>query len=158
MTRHNTPNTSLPIFTQLPLVTSVAIYARPPVEREEEEVTTHTQVYDLVQFALSQGYTPGQLTIFADRETIDATLEEHERYQALLTAIKAGSVSVVFLAEINTLFAEAQEEEVNKFMHLCMSKGVFVVTPERVYDFSNLTLVHQFRIDATSGNSVFLVS
>jgi DNA invertase Pin-like site-specific DNA recombinase len=157
MTIQPTRTTST-IFTQLPLITSVAIYARPPLGREEEEGTTHTQVYTLVQYALSLGYTPDQLTIFADRETAETTLENHERYQALLTAIKNGSVSVVFLSDIQGLFAEAQEEEVNKFMHLCMAKGVFVVTDEKVYDFSNLTLVHQFRVDSTGNRSVFLVS
>ncbi len=160
MIRHRTNHTTPRIFIQLPLMTQVAIYAHAPEGREEEEVTTYTQVYDLVQCALSYGYTPEQTTIFADRETPETALEKHERYQALLTAIRSGSVSVVFLFDIARLFAGVDEGELNKFIHLCMDKGIYVITPERVYDFSNLTLVHQFRIDSTPGNSniLFLVS
>jgi len=37
------------------------------------------------------------------------------------------------------MFADAAEGEVNTFMHLCMVKGIFVVTPHRIYDFQNLS-------------------
>src|SRR5437016_5300935 len=103
-------------FVQLPLMTHIAIYAQAPSSSQEEEVTTYTQVYDLVQFALSCGYTPEQITIFADTVPADTDLENHERYQALLTAIRSGSVAVVFLSHTAPLFAGVDEEHVNSFM------------------------------------------
>ena len=130
---------------QLPLEKNIAIYAQPPSSSQDEEATTYTQVYDLVQFALSCGYSPEQITIFADTEPTDIDLEKHERYQALITAIRSGSVAVVFLSDRDCFFAGVDVEHVNSFMKLCMLKGLLIATPQMIYDFQNLSHVALFR-------------
>ena len=70
---------------------------------------------------------------------------QREGYKALLTAIQKGMVDVLFMHAEERIFADAAEGEVNTFMHLCMAKGIFVVTPQRIYDFQNLSHVALFR-------------
>ena len=153
-----TRRATLPLCVQLPLMASVAIYAYEAIGSQHQEAVPHCQIDDLVRYALSLGYTQEQVTVFQDRKPANTPLEKREGYQALLQAIREGSVSVVLLLDIASIFAGGDEGALNKFMHLCMAKGIFVATPERVYDFSHLPLVHEFRLACTSTNSsVFLI-
>jgi DNA invertase Pin-like site-specific DNA recombinase len=138
-----TQNQMLPIFTQLPLMAQIAIYT-----------VTASQADDLAGLAHTLGYTQESITIFSD-ENMAVPLEKRERYQELLTAMKNGSVSVVFLTDAARIFSNATENVLHAFMHLAMAKGIVVITAQMVYDFSNLTSVHQFRLNCT-GNSPFL--
>ena len=138
-----TRNQILPIFTQLPLMASIAIYS-----------VSASKANDLIQLAYSLGYTKDQVTIFSD-ENMAAPLEKRQGYQRLLTAMREGSVTVVFLSDEASIFSHASENELNIFIHLCMGKGVIVVSAQAVYDFSSLTHAHQFRVNCT-GNSPFL--
>jgi len=138
-----TQNQILPIFTQLPLMAQIAIYT-----------VTASKADDLADLAYTLGYTPESITIFSD-ENMAAPLEKRQGYQELLTAMKNGSISVVFISDAACLFASASENELHAFMHLAMAKGIVLATPQAVYDFSNLANVHQFRLNCT-GNSPIL--
>jgi hypothetical protein len=143
MTTDTRLTTSPPFFIQLPLMAQTAIYS-----------VSASKADDLVQLALSLGYTQESITIFSDENTT-TPLEKRERYQALLTAMRDGSVTVVFISDAARIFASASENELHAFMHVAMAKGIVVATPQAIYDFSNLTHVHQFRLNCT-GNSPFL--
>jgi len=115
---------------------------------------TASQVDDLADLAYTLGYTQESITIFSD-ENMAASLGERQGYQRLLSAMREGSVTVVFLSEEASIFSNATENVLHVFMHLCMAKGIFVVTAQAVYDFSSLTHAHQFRLHCT-GNSPIL--
>ena len=143
MTTDTRQTTSPPLFIQLPLMAQTAIYS-----------VSASKADDLVQLALSLGYTQEQVTTFSDENTT-TPLEKRERYQALLTAMRDGSVTVVFISDAARIFTSASENELHAFMHLAMAKGIVVITAQMVYDFSSLTHAHQFRVNCT-GNSPFL--
>lgn len=148
MTQQREPANPEPLV-QLPLIGSVAIYARAAAQ----DKPTESQVDSLKQLVSTLGYSQEQITIFADNgEAAAAPLLEREGYRALLSAMKAGSVNVVVLREEARIFADADALQVNTFIHLCIDKSVFVITPHTVYDFQNPAHVALFRFQCESAN------
>ena len=142
---HQTP-TPQNNLVQLPLMGSIAIYQRVATQDMLQQSGKLSQVESLLQFARTLGYDQEQITVFSDEGTqAAAPLFEREGYKALVKAIREGTVTVLIVSDVNRLLADATEIQLNGFIHLCMEKGVFVVTPDTMYDFSNLTLIASFR-------------
>lgn len=143
-TRYTRQSQTPQLLIQLPLLAQVALYA-PEI----------SQVDELIHLAHSLGYSTEQINVFQESKAAATPLKDRFGYKQLLTAMREGVVSVLFLKDSKRLFAGIDEATLNAFLHLCMDKGIFVITHERVYDLSNLTLVHQFRIDSTERNQCF---
>jgi len=144
---HESPPQQQSNLVQLPLMGNVAIYTRVATQDKLPQNDLLSQVESLKQFAQTLGYTTEQITLFTD-ESIQATapLFERKGYTALVSAIRSGQVNVLLIADVSRLLQYAIEAQVSAFIHVCMEKGVYVATPTHVYDFSNLTSVHQFRV------------
>ena len=139
---------------QLPLLANVAIYSK-VATREMLAQNGQTQEDRLTQFTNELGYSGEQVTLFTDEgSAASKPLLERPGYTALLQAISKGNVTILLVSDVSRLLANATEMQVNIFIHRCIEKGVFVVTPQTVFDFSNLTLVHIFRQQCMSGFDV----
>ncbi len=143
---HQNPPQPQNSLVQLPLIGNIAIYTRVATQDKLPQNGHLSQVESLTQFARTLGYDQEQVTVFSDEgQQAAAPLFDREGYKALVTAIRAGNISVLLIRDVHRLLADATGAQLDAFMLLCMEKGVYVVTPTHMYDFSNLTLVAQFR-------------
>lgn len=140
------PTTGTPAsFVQLPLIGEVAIYAR-IATRDKLQTAHHHPIEDLKAYAKALGFQHEQVTVFCDEGTRAATpLLEREGYTELLKAIREGAVNVLFLHTEDRMFHGASELQVNTFIHLCIETGIFIVTPQAVYDLQDLSHIARFR-------------
>ena len=145
MTTRHAPRTT-ETFVQLPLMGSVALYTRSAAADQLTPTRQAPPIDDLTSYAQELGFQEDHITVFQDDGTqASAPLMQREGYKGLLTAIQQGTVHILFMHTEERMFADAAETEVNTFIHLCMAKGMFVVTPHRIYDFQNLSHVALFR-------------
>ena len=129
---------------------SAILYARVEIPQDEQPDPVDT----LRMYAHELGYSDEQITVYADRgERATTPLQEREGYTSLLQAISQGRGSVVFLHAQGHIFNGADELQVNTFIHLCMEKGILIITPQAIYDMANLALVAKFRADCVSAFS-----
>ncbi len=148
--RNAAPTTT---FVQLPLIATLAIYAR--VATTEEQPPQSRHVDQLISYASELGYVTEQVTVFCDEGAqAAAPLLERQGYTALLTAIRERAVTVILLRAEDRIFADATEVQVNTFIHLCIETGVFVVTPQMMYDFQDLSHVALFRFHCVTAFQV----
>lgn len=137
-------------FVQLPFMCDAAIYTR----GETAQVPQPDPVETLRAYAHELGYADEQITVYADRgERATAPLQERKGYTSLLRAISQGRGSVVFLHAQGHIFNGADELQVNTFIHLCMEKGILIITPQAIYDMANLAHIVKFRAALTSAFS-----
>jgi hypothetical protein len=105
----------------------------------------------LRQIISALGFKDERVTLFCDEgNQACAPLLERQKYMALLAAIREGVVNVLFIRAEDRLFSDANELQVNTFIHLCIEKGVLVVTQQMVYDFKDLSHVALFRRQCVS--------
>jgi hypothetical protein len=133
-------------FVQLPLIASVAIYVRQtPSEKTE-------QLEQLQAVATSLGFSSDQITVYQDSgEQAAAPLLERAGNTALVQAIRERGVNVLLLHTEGCIFADATELHINTFIHLCIDNGVFIVTPQLIYDLQDLSHISQFRHQYANG-------
>jgi hypothetical protein len=124
---------------QLPFMQSAVIYAM--IEQADQTV-----VDSLHASARELGCSDEQITVYTDTvEWAIAPLVERKGYTALLQAISQGRTSVVCLHAQDHMFISANEYQVTMFIHLCMMKGILIVTPQAIYDMGNLAHIAKFR-------------
>ena len=142
--RHQAQRPQPPSFAQLPLFLRVAIYAR--VATQDQTKAQPRQVDDLISFAEHMGYRGECVKVYVD-EGREAAAAPNERpgFQALLFAIGQDEVNALIIRAEDRLFTNAQEEEINAFILLCIEKRLLVITPTQVYDFQNLNHIALFR-------------
>jgi predicted site-specific integrase-resolvase len=137
-------------FVQLPLLGAVAIYARVATVDKLTDGEP-AQIEELTHYASALGFSDEQVTLFCDAgKQACAPLFERQGYTDLLKAIREGAVNVLFIHAEDRLFSDANELQVNTFIHLCIERGVLVVTAQMVYDFQDLTHVALFRRQCVS--------
>lgn len=149
MTKRPTKETSGSLA-QLPLMGAVAIYARVATADKLADAEP-AQVEELRQFVSANGFGDEQVTLFCDEgNQACAPLLERQKYAALLAAIREGAVNILFIRAEDRLFSDANELQVNTFIHLCIERGVLVVTQQMVYDFKDLSHIALFRRQCVS--------
>jgi DNA invertase Pin-like site-specific DNA recombinase len=141
---------------QLPLMANVAIYARVAThDKLSPSEDRQNQGETLTKFANQLGYSVEQVTLYTDEgRAAAAPLMERQGYTALLQAISKGDISVLLVSGVSRLLANATEMQVNIFISRCIDKGVYIVTPQATYDFTNLSSIHQFRVHCTNAFTV----
>lgn len=125
-------------FVQLPFMQHAALYVRIESTQEGQPDPVDT----LRTYAHELGYVDEQITVYADRgESAKAPLQKRPGYAGVVQAIRQGNMSVVYLHAQGHIFNGADNIQVNTFVHLCMEKAVFIITPQAIYDMANLTHV-----------------
>ena len=142
-----------------------------PTWKQELPITHHAQIYPRVSspeqkknvsaemqqdngFALMCGWTED--LIIMDTEDLGLSgqlrMEDRPAFVKMLRNIATGQVKVVIAAQVDRLFRDRWGQEYSKFMEICFTYGVKVVTPnpyrtaiEFVYDFSIPWHVDKFR-------------
>src|SRR2546429_1753930 len=141
-----TTKTNQPPPVQLPTSKKAAVYMR---RASVNETTIGNDLRELntellVKFALKAGWRDENLTIFNDTGIpASAPLEKREGLRELITAIERDELKTVLLSGVYNLYRDATLD-INFFIELCRRHGVFVATPETVYDFTNPAHVHLF--------------
>ncbi|MFL5588665.1 MAG: recombinase family protein [Ktedonobacteraceae bacterium] len=132
---------------QLPLDRSVAIYPRQSTMKQVGNVATEMQTDDLITFAQRYGWKKEQIIMYLEDLGVSGRLrmDEREGFTKLLRDITTGKAKAVIAFQVDRLFRDEWGVEYGKFMEICYTYGVIVVTPEFIYDFSVDWHVDRFR-------------
>ena len=107
----------------------------------------------LITFAHEKGFTDENLVVFNDSGLpATAALEKREGMRELISAIEHDAVKAVFIRSEYSLYRDARLADMLFFVLLCQQHNVVVITPDMVYDFSNVLhgKLFQFRLEGAS--------
>lgn len=88
-------------------------------------------------FAISCGW-PENMIILDDRDlgvSGQELMENRVTFKEMLRRIAAGGIKAVVVVNVDRLFRDKWGAESGKFMEICHTYGVIIVTPDFVYDF-----------------------
>jgi predicted site-specific integrase-resolvase len=137
---------------ELPTDYYVQIYPR--VSSPEQKKNVSAEMQQDKGFALLCGWIEER--IIMDTEDLGLSgqlrMEDRPAFVKMLRNIANGTVKVVIAAQVDRLFRDRWGQEYSKFMEICFTYGVKVVTPnpyrtgiDFVYDFSITWHVDKFR-------------
>lgn len=129
--------------TNLPTTEKAALYIRqaqahsahPARDKSVRERNTEA----LLQLAHEAGWTDDLLVIFNDSGLpASSTLDKREGMRSLISSIERDEIKAVFLTSEYTFYRDAAAiADLRFFTTLCRQHGVFVITPQVVYDFAD---------------------
>lgn len=137
---------------ELPLSYHTQIYPR--VSSPEQKKNVSAEMQQDKGFALLCGWVEERIIMDTDDLGLSGQLRMEERpaFVKMLRNIANGTVKVVIAAQVDRLFRDRWGQEYSKFMEICFTYGVKVVTPnpyrtgiDFVYDFSIPWHVDKFR-------------
>lgn len=136
----------------LPLASYVQIYPRVSKPEQRRNVSAEMQVDK--KFALVCGW-PDELILVDDRDlglSGQLRMEDRPAFNEMNRKIANGQVKIVIVAQVDRLFRDRWGQEYAKFMEICYTYGVKVITLNHtrtaidfIYDFSISWHVDQFR-------------
>ncbi len=136
----------------LPTTSYVQIYPRVSTPEQKKNVSAEMQVDK--KFALACGW-PEELIIVDDKDlglSGQLRMEDRPAFNEMNREIANGHVKIVIAAQVDRLFRDRWGAEYAKFMEICYTYGVKVVTLNHnrtaidfIYDFSISWHVDQFR-------------
>ncbi len=136
----------------LPLASYVQIYPRVSTPEQKKNVSAEMQLDK--KFALLCGW-PEELIIVDDRDlglSGQLRMEERPAFNEMNRKIASGQIKIVIVAQVDRLFRDRWGAEYAKFMEICYTYGVKVVTLNHtrtaidfIYNFSISWHVDQFR-------------
>lgn len=138
--------------TGFPLDSFVQIYPR--VSSPEQKKNVSAEMQQDKGFALLCGWREEHIIMDTDDLGLSGQLRMEDRpaFVKMLRNIAEGKVKAVIAAQVDRLFRDRWGQEYSKFMEICYTYGVKVITPnpyrnsiEFVYDFSIKGHVDQFR-------------
>jgi DNA invertase Pin-like site-specific DNA recombinase len=153
-----TTKTNATKTTNLPTTEKAALYIRqaqahsahPARDKNVRERNTEA----LLQLAHKAGWTDDLLVIFNDSGLPpSSTLDKREGMRSLISSIEQDEIKAVFLTSEHTLYRDAAAiVDLRFFTQLCRRHGVFVITPQAVYDFADpaSARLFLFAIEATN--------
>ena len=119
----------------LPLNYPCQVYPRVSTPEQMENVSAEMQKDK--SFALSCGWKD-HMIIVDDRDlgvSGQIRMEDRKAFTALLRRIAKGEIKAVVVFNVDRLFRNRWGDESGKFMEICHTYGVLVVTPDFIYDF-----------------------
>ncbi len=136
----------------LPITSLVQIYPRVSTPEQKKNVSAEMQVDK--KFALACGWAE-ELIIVDDRDlglSGQLRMEDRPAFNEMNRKIANGQVKIVIAAQVDRLFRDRWGAEYAKFMEICYTYGVKVITLNHtrtaidfIYDFSISWHVDQFR-------------
>ena len=137
---------------ELPTASYVQIYPRVSTPEQKKNVSAEMQIDK--KFALTCGWLE-ELIIVDNRDlglSGQLRMEDRPAFNEMNRKIASGQVKIVIVAQVDRLFRDRWGQEYAKFMEICYTYGVKVLTlnPTRtaidfIYDFSISWHVDQFR-------------
>ncbi|GAC1344069.1 MAG: hypothetical protein NVSMB27_04630 [Ktedonobacteraceae bacterium] len=119
----------------LPLDYPCQVYPRVSTPEQMENISAEMQKDK--SYALSCGWKE-HMIIVDDRDlgvSGQLRMEDRKAFNALLRRIANGEIKAVVVFNVDRLFRNRFGDESGKFMEICHTYGVLVVTPDFVYDF-----------------------
>jgi DNA invertase Pin-like site-specific DNA recombinase len=149
MTQHNDQPKTLPVS---PANGRAAIYAR--VAPGARTQTTQPQTAALVELANEQGFPNERIIVFEDavcsgkrpvlqREAINALLAAITRPEQQEAAREP--IEAIYASSEDRLFRDASAIDIAYFISACTERGVTLITPTFIYDFTQQSHVALFR-------------
>ncbi len=120
---------------ELPLEDPCQVYPRVSTPEQMENVSAEMQKDK--SFALSCGWKDDLIIVDDDDLGVSGQLrmEDRKAFNAMLRRIANGEIKAVVVCNVDRLFRNRWGDESGKFMEICHTYGVLVVTPDFVYDF-----------------------
>jgi len=137
---------------ELPVDHYVQIYPR--VSSPEQKKNVSAEMQQDKGFALLCGWIDERIIMDTDDLGLSGQLRMEDRpaFVKMLRNIANGTIKVVIAAQVDRLFRDRWGQEYSKFMEICFTYGVKVVTPnpyrtgiDFVYDFSIPWHIDKFR-------------
>ncbi len=136
----------------LPIDSYVQIYPR--VSSPEQKKNVSAEMQQDKGFALLCGWQEERIIMETDDLGLSGQLRMEDRpaFVKMLRNIAEGTIKAVIAAQVDRLFRDRWGQEYSKFMEICYTYGVKVITPnpyrsgiDFVYDFSEHWHVDKFR-------------
>lgn len=128
----------------------------PRVSTPEQKNNVSAEMQQDKSFAVSCGWVDDGTSIIMDTRDLGLSgqlkMEERPAFVDMLRRIADGKIKVVIAAQVDRLFRDRWGAEYSKFMEICYTYGVKVVTPNSsrtgidfIYDFSIAWHIDKFR-------------
>ena len=130
---------------ELPLDDPCQIYPRVSTPEQKKNVSAEMQKDK--SFAISCGWRE-DLIILDDRDlgvSGQILMEDREAFNDMLRRIAKGKIKAVVVVNVDRLFRDKWGAESGKFMEICHTYGVIIVTPDFVYDFRISWHIERFK-------------
>lgn len=138
------------------LLTDCACQVYPRVSTPEQKKNVSAEMQQDKSFAVLCGWIDEENNIIMDTDDLGLSgqlkMEERPAFVKMLRRIANGTVKTVIAAQVDRLFRDRWGAEYSKFMEICYTYGVKVVTPnpwrtgiDFIYDFSIPWHVDKFR-------------
>ncbi|GHO98345.1 hypothetical protein KSF_083930 [Reticulibacter mediterranei] len=136
------------------LLTDLSCQVYPRVSTPEQKKNVSAEMQQDKSFAILCGWTEEMIIMDADDLGLSGQLKMEDRpaFVKMLRRIADGTIKTVIAAQVDRLFRDRWGAEYSKFMEICYTYGVKVVTPnpwrtgiEFIYDFSIPWHVDKFR-------------
>lgn len=138
------------------LLTDNPCQVYPRVSTPEQKKNVSAEMQQDKSFAVLCGWVDDGENIIMDKDDLGLSgqlpMEERPAFVKMLRRIADGTIKTVIAAQVDRLFRDRWGAEYSKFMEICFTYGVKVVTPnpnrtgiDFVYDFSISWHVDKFR-------------
>ncbi len=121
----------------------------PRVSTPEQKKNVSAEMQQDKSFAVKCGWQDNGTDIIMDIDDLGLSgqlrMEERPAFVKMLRRIANREIKAVIASNVDRLFRDKWGQEYSKFMEICYSRGVKVVTPDFVYDFSIDWHVERFR-------------
>jgi len=126
---------------QLPLTDKVGIYARQSTQAQliKNVQSTEMQTTDLLLLAKRFGWQEDQIILYIENKRGDGTtrkasgtlrIDQREGLRALTERIERDEVKAVIVFQVDRLFRDETQIQVNTFIDLCKRHNCLVITPD----------------------------
>src|SRR5947207_9970594 len=119
----------------------------PRVSTPEQKKNVSAEMQKDKSFAISCGWRE-DLIILDDRDlgvSGQTLMEDREAFNDMLRRIASGKIKAVVVVNVDRLFRDKWGAESGKFMEICCTYGVIIVTPDFVYDFRISWHIERFK-------------
>jgi DNA invertase Pin-like site-specific DNA recombinase len=148
--------TNLPISydTSLPTSLPIAIYYRQSTDAQIGNISTTLQTVDMVRFLKQQGWSDEHIIMIDMDGGVSGTtkIDERSGMRWLFSLITENKIGAVACQDIDRLFRDVTQIQVNVFIEACRAHNVRVITPTMMYDFTHEQLgtfhARQFRFQS----------
>jgi hypothetical protein len=143
---------------QLSFEHKVGIYARQSTQAQviKNVQSAEMQTTDLLQVAKQLGWKDEQIILYIENKREDGTIknasgtlriDQREGLMALYERIERDEVKAVIVAQVDRLFRDETQIQVNTFIDVCKRHECFVITlaPDTIFDFRNPMYAKMFR-------------
>src|SRR6266700_871039 len=136
------------------LLTDLSCQVYPRVSSPEQKKNVSAEMQQDKGFAILCGWLEETIIMDADDLGLSGQLKMEDRpaFVKMLRRISDGTIKTIIAAQVDRLFRDRWGAEYSKFMEICYTYGVKVVTPnpwrtgiEFIYDFSIPWHVDKFR-------------